>query len=245
MTVWQTHRPAHRARIAGALIAGAVGAALLAMIWLGLAVRISLPVTDSLALFEVQPPAPPPPEQATPVRKPSTAREGEAAPPALRARPRPVVAPTPRVQPLPPPRTAPPVAAEGSEDSAGASDRPGPGTGAAGVGAGLGSGGSGTGTGSGIAVAARRVRGAISPRDYPRQASRDGITGSVTVHLDVDARGRVTACSVARSSGSALLDSTTCRLAVARFRYQPARDAQGQPVPTIAGYRQDWWLEPR
>lgn len=237
---------AHRERVAGALIALGVGVALLGVIWVGLAVRISLPLTDSLALFEVPQPVPPPPEDPPqPVRTPSAAREGEAAPPALRARPKPVVAPTPRVQPTPPPIAAPPVAGEGSESAAGASDQSGPGTGAAGVGEGLGSGGSGTGTGSGIAVAARRVRGAISPRDYPREASRSGVTGSVTVHLDVDARGRVTACRVARSSGSALLDSTTCRLAAARFRYDPARDAQGRAVPTIAGYRQDWWLEPR
>ncbi|QIG79080.1 energy transducer TonB [Stakelama tenebrarum] len=233
-------------RVAGAAIALAVVALLLALIWYGLAVRVATSAADGLALFEIPPEAPPPPETPPePVRTPSDAEQGAAAPPGRRADPAPVAAPVPLVQPTPPPETAPPVPAEGSADNAGATDRDSPGTGAGGEGEGLGSGGSGTGRGSGIVSPARRVRGAITPRDYPREAARAGITGRVVVTLSVDARGRVTDCRVALSSGSPLLDGATCRLARERFRYEPARDTAGKPVPDLAGYRQDWWLDPR
>jgi protein TonB len=64
----------------------------------------------------------------------------------------------------------------------------------------------------------------------------------VTAHFDVRADGGVEHCRVVASSGSTLLDETTCRLIEARFRYVPARDATGAAITDIAGWRQDWWL---
>jgi protein TonB len=58
---------------------------------------------------------------------------------------------------------------------------------------------------------------------------------------------------VTRSSGSRELDSVTCRLIMQRFRYRPARDAEGRPIAeTIAGEHvwevaprpADTWVEP-
>ncbi|HPU16649.1 MAG TPA: TonB family protein, partial [Polymorphobacter sp.] len=91
-------------------------------------------------------------------------------------------------------------------------------------------------------VRARWASGSISNRDYPKAARAAGVGGAVTVHFDVRADGGVEHCRVVASSGSALLDETTCRLIAARFRYVPARDASGAAITDIAGWRQDWWL---
>ena len=56
--------------------------------------------------------------------------------------------------------------------------------------------------------------------------------------------GRVADCAVTRSSGSHELDSTTCRLIMARFRYRPARDAQGRPIASTIRGEQAWELGP-
>jgi len=109
--------------------------------------------------------------------------------------------------------------------------------GAAASGAGPGAGGSGNGTwagsggnggGGGAAVPAQRVAGALSDRDYPRDAGRAG--GTVGIAFTVRSDGRVDGCRVLGSSGSARLDGLTCSLVTQRFRYRPARDASGQAV---------------
>lgn len=130
---------------------------------------------------------------------------------------------------------------DGAAAVGGAADA-GRGTGAGGAGSGSGGGGMGTG---GEGSPARLVAGTIRDRDYPRAARRDRIQGVVTVRFTVGTDGRVSDCVVARSSGSALLDESTCRLIEARFRYAPARDAAGVPRAEQRGWRQDWWLEPQ
>jgi TonB family protein len=72
--------------------------------------------------------------------------------------------------------------------------------------------------------------GTITNDDYPVAAIRAGQQGTVRVRLSVGADGRVIACSIVQSSGSAILDSTTCALSQRRFRYSPARDAAGNAV---------------
>ncbi len=66
-----------------------------------------------------------------------------------------------------------------------------------------------------------------------------------TVRFTIEASGRVSGCRISRSSGDAALDSTTCRLIEARFRFRPATNARGEPVASPYGWRQSWWLEPR
>jgi protein TonB len=66
--------------------------------------------------------------------------------------------------------------------------------------------------------------------DYPAAAMRAGEQGKVGFHLTVGADGRPTACSVTASSGSAILDSTTCGLLMRRARFSPARDETGRPT---------------
>jgi hypothetical protein len=52
----------------------------------------------------------------------------------------------------------------------------------------------------------------------------------------------VTACTVTESSGSASLDSTTCRLLQERALFTPARDSRGEPVSDTVVSRVSWRL---
>jgi protein TonB len=48
-----------------------------------------------------------------------------------------------------------------------------------------------------------------------------------------------------RSTASPELDATTCRLIERRFRYEPALDGAGRPVPETIGRTFDWLLPAR
>ncbi|MEA3029289.1 MAG: hypothetical protein QOG13_614 [Sphingomonadales bacterium] len=67
----------------------------------------------------------------------------------------------------------------------------------------------------------------LSDLDYPVEAIRAGVQGRVTFILEVSPTGIVTDCHIVSSSGSDLLDRTTCRLMTERPRFAPARDAAG------------------
>jgi len=69
-----------------------------------------------------------------------------------------------------------------------------------------------------------------------------GVEGTVSVRFTVDADGGTSGCRITRSSGNAELDETTCRLIELRFRYRPARDVQGRPVPETVTRTFDWLL---
>lgn len=199
--------------------------------------------SEPLALFDILPPPPlPVPAPSAPTPAPVQA-PAPAAPPNLAAVPVAIAVPPPIIVPPPPPIVVAPVPSTGQDRSAGASDRASPATGAGGIGTGLGSGGTGIGGGGGGSEA-RLIRGGIYDRDYPRAARRAEIEGTVIGEVTIGTNGRVRDCQVTRSSGSAELDETTCRLIVKRFRYAPARDARGEPVEEIRSWRQVWWLEP-
>lgn len=82
----------------------------------------------------------------------------------------------------------------------------------------------------------------IGDQDYPAQARAAREQGLVQLSLEVGPNGRVTGCTVTRSSGSALLDSTTCRLMRSRARFTPAVDSSGAPVPDKVAARISWSL---
>jgi protein TonB len=90
-------------------------------------------------------------------------------------------------------------------------------------------------------VRAQLRGGAILSRDYPRAAQ--GSQGTVEARLTISATGAVIGCAIARSSGNAVLDETTCRLIRQRFRFNPARDEQGNALPDEKGWRQRWWRD--
>lgn len=241
-------------RIKAAIAVAAFHALLGYALITGLGIDVAKVVDDNLKVFDVPPEKPPPPPKPPePAKQKTKAPEGAAAPPSLKAKPTPIVAPPPKVRlKVPPPVTATPKPtpiAPGNQSSAGVSTIAGTGTGNGGVGDGTGSGGQGNGTGgggNGGGTGAQRIGGGIDgARDYPREARRAGIEGSVAVRFTVDSDGRVRGCAVLRSSANAELDTTTCRLIERRFRYRPATDAQGRPRAETISRTFDWSLPRR
>ena len=82
----------------------------------------------------------------------------------------------------------------------------------------------------------------FSDEDYPAAALRAEEQGTVGFRLDVGADGRVTNCSITSTSGSASLDSTTCRLLRSRARFNPARDSNGNATTDSTYGRITWRL---
>lgn len=224
-----------RDRLVSALAVAAfhalLGYALLTSLGIGAARRAA----DTLKLFDIapEPPSPPPP---VPPAQAAAAPEAAAAPPAPKAQASPVEAPSPQVRlHAPAPLVTAATAGTGAQASQGG--------GGAGSGTGAGdSGGSGSG---GAATKARQIAGELSGRDYPRSAKRARAGGTVLIRYMVGVDGRPSGCTITQSSGNRDLDETTCRLIEQRFRYEPARDAEGRPVPDMQAGRHIWWTEPK
>lgn len=83
----------------------------------------------------------------------------------------------------------------------------------------------------------------ITSDDYPVEAIEAEEQGTVTARITVDERARATGCVVANSSGSATLDSETCRLLVKRGKFKAAEDATGKAVAGEYHQRITWRLE--
>lgn len=70
------------------------------------------------------------------------------------------------------------------------------------------------------------------PPPYPREALREGLTGTVMLQVLVDVDGRPLEVTVARSSGHRALDIAARRQVLARWTFRPAvRD--GRPVQAV------------
>jgi protein TonB len=94
-------------------------------------------------------------------------------------------------------------------------------------------------------VAARRAElrsGSISNDDYPASALRAEAQGTTVARYTIGPDGRVTACSVAASSGNGALDATTCQLIQRRFRFRPAIGSDGNPTSETKTQRVVWRL---
>lgn len=72
--------------------------------------------------------------------------------------------------------------------------------------------------------------GWITERDYQPRWIREDLSGVAGFTLRIDARGRVTDCTITRSTGHAVLDGATCRLLTRRARFDPARNSAGEKV---------------
>lgn len=180
----------------------------------------------------------PPPPEAEP--SPDPVEEGAAAEEGREATPREVTAPE---VPRPRETAAPRVASTGRENAAGASEQ-GAGTGAGGEGDGTGSGSGGSGQGGGAVTGPTVRSGRIdSARDFPVPEGGRSIRAgtSVTVAFTVGVDGRASNCSVVRPGPDPATNALVCPLVIERIRFNPARDAQGNPVPARYGWRQDFF----
>jgi TonB family protein len=78
--------------------------------------------------------------------------------------------------------------------------------------------------------------------DYPMEAVRARISGSVLTRLVIAPDGRVAECLIVESSSAPVLDRVTCELLVRRGRYEPALTAAGEPVRAMSSVRIHWRL---
>jgi protein TonB len=216
----RTVRPRERAYALAAVAAVqlALGLALLS----GLRVQLSRPqeaVDRLLDLTLPRPQQPPPPPRQERRSAQAPAPKTELAPRGGSPGPKPAHA-TPTVTPV---VSVPSVVAPSGGGS---------GTGPAlGSGAGGGTGGQGYGDSGEGGTDLEQIAGEITPRDYPRHLGQAGIGGRVGILFTVGVNGRVTRCTVTRSSGVPELDALTCRLIQQRFVFRPATDRYGRPVP--------------
>jgi len=72
--------------------------------------------------------------------------------------------------------------------------------------------------------------GWVTNNDYRPRWIREGLSGSASFSLSIDAAGKVTGCTITRSTGHGALDEATCQLIGKRARFAPARDGSGKPV---------------
>lgn len=178
-------------------------------------------------------PEPPPPPVSEP--QPDEGAQGD---PGREDTPQPETAPSPRVQLRENP-PSPRATSTGTAVNSGAADS-GHGTGLAGTGTGTGAGRAGSGRG-GVAVTkpvlVRDIRD-VSAFPIPPGGREARIGQSVIVRLQVSPQGRATACSIHTPSPFPETDATVCRLALDQVQFEPARDAQGNPVAATFYYRQ-------
>ena len=202
-----------------------------AVIVTGLNVEIVGRAIDRLETFDITLDQPPPEDPPPPPLEADREKEPEGA---TGARPSEIVAPEPEIEvPTLQPIAAAPVAGTGVSSA----------TGTGTSGSGPGSGGSVTGTGGGGTGAgnspARLVRN-LTHSDYRRLTSGRMASGSAGLAIGVSAGGRVESCRVEHSSGDPVIDSGLCQLVASRLRFDPARNAQGQPIPFFTHYRATW-----
>ncbi len=79
----------------------------------------------------------------------------------------------------------------------------------------------------GSPCAAEKLKPIFTYEDYPRDAIRAGMEGTVIVDLTVSERGTVADCRIVKSSGYRILDDTTCRLITERAKFIPEKDSNG------------------
>jgi protein TonB len=177
----------------------------------------------------------PPPAVRVPVVHPREARRHEAAAP--KAQPSPIGGtPGPHpAQATPAPATV--IALPHAVAAVGGGSGSGP---ALGSGAGGGAGAEGYGGDQGGGTDLIQIAGEIRPSDYPRDLRERGIGGRVAMVFTVGTNGRVTRCSITRSSGVPELDALTCRLIEQRFRYRPSTDRYGRPIADEVEGEHDW-----
>lgn len=73
----------------------------------------------------------------------------------------------------------------------------------------------------------------MTDNDYLRHLAERGMRGIVNFRLMIDAEGGVTACHIQQSTRPAEFDQAVCKGLTRRAKFKPARDADGQPMPSF------------
>ena len=82
----------------------------------------------------------------------------------------------------------------------------------------------------------------VSEDDYPPSSLRAEEQGVTGVTVQIDATGRVSACTVTATSNFPKLDERTCKIAQTRWRFKPALQ-EGKPVPDTISKRIRWQIQ--
>ncbi len=80
------------------------------------------------------------------------------------------------------------------------------------------------------------------PTQYPPSALRKREEGTVEFCIRIEANGRVGDCTILKSSGFADLDKGSCDLARSQFRFTPAHDDDGNPIPDGIKIKMNWLI---
>lgn len=111
---------------------------------------------------------------------------------------------------------------------------------------GTGSGGTGRGNGDdvstnrNVATFPRQYAGSLRYSDLPDDLREARTGGELTVRYRIGVDGRPTDCITVASSGRPDLDALTCARIIQKFRFRPARDPQGRPVPFVMIETHGW-----
>jgi len=180
----------------------------------GLGMKYVKKAAEQLDVFEVKEEPPPPDEPPPPPPKPA-----EVPPPPVVAPPQIVELPAPAAPVLPTVPKAPPVLPPTPAPPPPAPPR---------------------------AVEKAKPRGNpgrwMSSDDYPSRALREERSGALTFRLSIDTDGRVSDCTIIKSSGHSDLDSEACRLLTRRARFRAAKGADGNPMTDTYTSRFVWQI---
>jgi TonB family protein len=95
-----------------------------------------------------------------------------------------------------------------------------------------------------LAQPAKFLFGTITDYDYPAEAQRKGMAGTVGITLIVEPDARISKCTITASSGHDLLDEETCKIAARRFHFAAAKDESGNPIRGSFSRTITWRLPP-
>lgn len=82
----------------------------------------------------------------------------------------------------------------------------------------------------------------VGSDDYPADALQQNLQGTVRFEVRIDPAGRVRRCDILETSHVASLDRVTCRLAIQRLRFLPARYADGKGAWASYSRRVRWMI---
>jgi TonB family protein len=80
----------------------------------------------------------------------------------------------------------------------------------------------------------------VRASDYPANVLRNGEQGTSRYQVRVGANGVPTACFTTGSSGHFQLDARACNMVMSRARFQPGRDASGNPAAGLYSGSHSW-----